>query len=501
MRAGPTHKSPIERILAAARAEASMALDNLDDTEKVRSQLHNVEKMIRSVELQLGFGRLQTGEHLSNSGLDAHTLHWLNTNWTEAESHVADNLSHIESECGGAESPNVRTMKSNVLMQLGKAFGSEEVVEHLGKVGNFDFDTFTLQAMPQVKEHIISLVGLHLMRDGPCGNLLSTMQETDRFADLSPFQDAMTRFFRKIEDRYADDALYHGAAHATDVMSTSAWFTSSEFVSDYMYPLDIFMIFVASAIHDVGHMGRNNMFLTKTLHPLAIQYNDRSVLENMHLATSFGIMQDNDDCNWYKLLTDSQQYVRHGLITMVLGTDPSKHTKHLLHLTDLFQQIKDAPETIKATADRNDADKQKYLDNKILVLTCLLHAADVSNPTKPRDLMMQWTSRLLQEFWAQGDEERTLGIPISPLCDRASGEVTVPKGQIGFASFVIEPFYKVIADSIEETQEAMKGLAENVAFWKVKAAENATYDQLFGELGGVNNEERERRGDQGYPAR
>ena len=49
--------------------------------------------------------------------------------------------------------------------------------------------------------------------------------------------------------------------------------------------MQIFTILVAAAGHDVDHPGRTNGFLVKTSAPLALLYNDASVLENHHAAT------------------------------------------------------------------------------------------------------------------------------------------------------------------------------------------------------------------------
>lgn len=93
--------------------------------------------------------------------------------------------------------------------------------------------------------------------------------------------------------------------------------------------------------------------------------------------------------------------------------------------------------------------------------------------------MLKWTNVLLTEFWNQGDEERVLGQPVSPLCDRQAGMLEVPKGQIGFINFVIEPLYKIIATLIPETQEAMDNLLKNKEFWQQKQIEHTPFDQLF----------------------
>merc|ERR1719217_233085 len=109
-------------------------------------------------------------------------------------------------------------------------------------------------------------------------------------------------------------------------MSTSMWFMQSEFFKSRSQPLDPFTVMMAAAIHDVGHPGVNNLFLTKTMDPLALRYNDKSVLESMHAALAFETMKDNDSCNWYGLLSDEcQKKIRPGLIGMVLATDMALH--------------------------------------------------------------------------------------------------------------------------------------------------------------------------------
>jgi len=40
-----------------------------------------------------------------------------------------------------------------------------------------------------------------------------------------------------------------------------------------------------------------------------------------------------------------------------------------------------------------------------------LHLADVSNSSKPFDICRAWAWRVLDEFFAQGDAEKELGLP------------------------------------------------------------------------------------------
>jgi len=97
----------------------------------------------------------------------------------------------------------------------------------------------------------------------------------------------------------------------------------------------------------------------------------------------------------------------------------------------------------------------------------------------PQEQVREQTKRLLQEFWKQGDEERRLGVPISMLCDRATGADSVPKGQLGFINFIIQPFFSSINEVVEEAKEAIDQLSKNMKFWQSKDARKATYKELF----------------------
>ena len=48
-----------------------------------------------------------------------------------------------------------------------------------------------------------------------------------------------------------------------------------------------FSFLLAAISHDLGHPGVNNPFLINTIDKLAIRYNDKSILENMHVEKVF----------------------------------------------------------------------------------------------------------------------------------------------------------------------------------------------------------------------
>ena len=67
----------------------------------------------------------------------------------------------------------------------------------------------------------------------------------------------------------------------------------------------------------------------------------------------------------------------------------------------------------------------------------MLHCADISHPAKPWEVHKEWTLRLVNEFFRQGDMEKELGRQCSPLCDRNT--TRIPESQIGKACMDILP--------------------------------------------------------------
>lgn len=63
----------------------------------------------------------------------------------------------------------------------------------------------------------------------------------------------------------------------------------------------------------------------------------------------------------------------------------------------------------------------------------MVHCADLSNPTKSLELYRQWTDRIMEEFFQQGDKERERGMEISPMCDKHTA--SVEKSQVSNMKF------------------------------------------------------------------
>ena len=73
----------------------------------------------------------------------------------------------------------------------------------------------------------------------------------------------------------------------------------------------------------------------------------------------------------------------------------------------------------------------------LLLLKGTIKSADIGHPAKPRKVHLYWSGLIMEEFFAQGDEEAKLGLPVSPLGDRS--KVVASSSQQGFIEVIVAP--------------------------------------------------------------
>ncbi|RXN27687.1 cAMP-specific 3, 5 -cyclic phosphodiesterase 4B-like isoform X2 [Labeo rohita] len=281
--------------------------------------------------------------------------------------------------------------------------------------------------------------------------MYAIFQERDLMKTFKIPVETFVTYMMTLEDHYHADVAYHNSLHAADVAQSTHILLSTPALDAVFTDLEILAAIFAAAIHDVDHPGVSNQFLINTNSELALMYNDESVLENHHLAVGFKLLQG-ENCDIFQNLSKKQrQSLRKMVIDMVLATDMSKHMS-------LLADLKTMVETKKVTSSG-----VLLLDNytdRIQVLRNMVHCADLSNPTKPLDLYRQWTDRIMEEFFHQGDRERERGMEISPMCDKHTA--SVEKSQVGFIDYIVHPLWETWADLVHpDAQDILDTLEEN----------------------------------------
>ncbi|CAI5787538.1 cAMP-specific 3 3' [Podarcis lilfordi] len=281
--------------------------------------------------------------------------------------------------------------------------------------------------------------------------MYTIFQERELLKTFKIQPDMLITYLMTLEDHYHADVAYHNNIHAADVVQSTHVLLSTPALEAVFTDLEILAAIFASAIHDVDHPGVSNQFLINTNSELALMYNDSSVLENHHLAVGFKLLQE-ENCDIFQNLTKKQrQSLRKMVIDIVLATDMSKHM-------NLLADLKTMVETKKVTSSG-----VLLLDNysdRIQVLQNMVHCADLSNPTKPLQLYRQWTDRIMEEFFRQGDRERERGMEISPMCDKHNA--SVEKSQVGFIDYIVHPLWETWADLVHpDAQDILDTLEDN----------------------------------------
>ena len=175
--------------------------------------------------------------------------------------------------------------------------------------------------------------------------------------------------------------------------------------------------------------------MVETQHELAVRYNDHSPLENMHSRVALDLARP-----WLATLdADARKRARSTWIELVLATDMKEHA------AAIFQ--------VEHALSKDPAYDARARANHTTCLKLLIHAADLSNPTKAWATYDRWTAKIMEEFYAQADREAELDLPrtVPPR-----GQCEMDKFQLGFIGF-IRPLF-VAASKIPGSVPVLAGL-------------------------------------------
>lgn len=180
-------------------------------------------------------------------------------------------------------------------------------------------------------------------------------------------------------------------------------------------------------------------------------YNDQSVLESFHTMTLFRLLQKH---GFHTLLggTASNEYqeFRRLVISTIMATDMALHGDYVHRLKQQIHPV---------TWDQNS-----LLEEKLLFCSGMIKCADISNVARPFSLAYQWSQVLIDEFTAQGDLERELGMDVLPNNDR--NKIDLEEFQIGFIQYMALGLYQSMSDYMQGLSFPMDQMQANLSIWK-----------------------------------
>ncbi|GIL70062.1 hypothetical protein Vretimale_3337 [Volvox reticuliferus] len=327
----------------------------------------------------------------------------------------------------------------------------------LATVDEWRFNAFKLAEVTQ--GHPLSALGFWLMK---------------RYDLISVFQlDAtkLARFLRKIEDGYPDNP-YHNKTHAADVLQgMHCLLTRGGLHRRLGEDVAIFASYLAAITHDYEHKGLNNDFLVRVGDELAFTYNDISPMENHHIAAAFKLMRQKDYNFIKKIPREKWVRLRRLLIDMVLATDMKQHfnilSKFQSKLQVKLRSTNFAAPNLSHLESPSHDDPLPISDDdadKSLVLQVGLKCADVGHLAAPWEVHHRWVSGLEEEFFRQGDKEKSMHMMVSPLMDRCKDGIT--KSQVGFFDIVALPLFYSWASVFHEALPLVRAVEDNCNRWR-----------------------------------
>ena len=267
-------------------------------------------------------------------------------------------------------------------------------------------------------------------------------------------------FLNAVSSQYLNTTLYHNNMHGADVTQTiTLFFLNSN--AEKMFRttvLDLLSIFIAALGHDIGHPGLTNNFQINASTELAITYNDASCLENFHCSKLFTIIKKDETNIFERLSANDYKDIRKRMISEILATDMFYHKKVMSLIQTKIPQIKNNKfEFISEDKESIKTEQQALLDY-------FIHSADLAHNTKLFNISLKWVELLSEEFWLQGDKEKSMGLTVSFLCDRKN--TNVPSSQVNFIRGFILPTFEILVTIFPNLNYTIENANNNINEWQ-----------------------------------
>lgn len=260
-------------------------------------------------------------------------------------------------------------------------------------------------------------------------------------------------FIGELASRYRD-VPYHSFYHGFDVALSSYALMRSPEVLTVIKELEALSLLIAALGHDADHPGNDNQFEVDSNSALALCYNDISVLENHHAATTFAVLRM-EGCDILRdLSANARVSARTHIVRCILGTDMKHHTKLLseLALVGSVSEFENVPE------------------GRQLMLNMIIHGSDLASVGRPLRVALKWVERVCAEFTQQAARSAELGINVPPHLLNLQDEGTRCRLQMSFIDYLVAPLWTTISALVPAASETLDNLRANRLYFGEQAA-------------------------------
>lgn len=325
------------------------------------------------------------------------------------------------------------TLKGSAVHKLDCEAHAKIIQDRLKNINSWNFDVFAMRRITEGRP--LFYIGL---------NLLLQQYNVMRLDALTTM-----KFLAMVEEAYHPENCYHNSTHAADVTQALHCLLREPKMQACLTPTEIVASILAAICHDLNHPGVNQNYLVNTSSYLATIHGASSILERHHCHTAKAMLKETGLLNHLPL--EQRTEIVTLMEDLILATDVSRHKDFMAR----FEEMLVSPKGV----DFSNKEQRHF------ILMIAIKAADISNPTRRLPLSRAWSEHIMEEFFRQGDDERSMKLPISFLCDRTT--TTIPQSQSGFFEFVALPLFKAWSKLFNSrlSLDLCKNILRNKEYW------------------------------------
>ncbi|KAF0312972.1 cGMP-specific 3',5'-cyclic phosphodiesterase [Amphibalanus amphitrite] len=266
---------------------------------------------------------------------------------------------------------------------------------------------------------------------------------------LNLYRSVLCRWILSVQKNYRP-VKYHNWRHALNVTQTMFALLRTGKMAGFISDQEVLGLMVACLSHDLDHRGTNNAFQSKTDSPLAMLYST-STMEHHHFDQCVMILNSEGNNIFQVLKPEDYRQVMDTVQQAILSTD-------------LEQYFKTKPQFLQVV--RNGQPDWHEPHNKKLLMGMLMTACDVSAISKPWEIQHRVAKQVADEFFYQGDLERTkLNAQPSAMMDRERRD-ELPKMQMEFINLICIPLYAGLSEAFPWMRPMYEGCLQNLKHWQ-----------------------------------
>ncbi|XP_048340427.1 dual 3',5'-cyclic-AMP and -GMP phosphodiesterase 11A [Sphaerodactylus townsendi] len=245
--------------------------------------------------------------------------------------------------------------------------------------------------------------------------------------------------------------LYHNWRHAFNVCQLMFAMLTTAGFQEILTEIEILALIVGCLCHDLDHRGTNNAFQAKSGSALAQLYGTSATLEHHHFNHAVMILQSEGHNIFANLSSKDYSDLMQLLKKSILATD----------LTLYFEKRNDFFELVSKGDYNWSVNGQREIFRSMLMTACDLGAA-----TKPWEISRQAAELVTNEFFEQGDRERSeLKLTPSAIFDRNRKD-ELPRLQLEWIDSICMPLYQTLVKVNSKLKPMLDSVVANRSKWE-----------------------------------